>query len=166
MAWTSPRTWVTGEIVTAAQLNTHVRDNLIDLDRRTSPVFATVSTQQGTTASSFTDLATVGPAVTVTIGSTGKALLSLYTYQYSSDVGGTGLIGIAISGATIYPGTDPGALSFVSVSSLQGIRHGTVNPVSGLNAGSTTFTAKYRSTSGTNTATFGDRIISAQPLGS
>lgn len=27
MAWTSPRTWVAGETVTAALLNTHVRDN-------------------------------------------------------------------------------------------------------------------------------------------
>jgi len=31
MAWTSPRTWVTAETVTAAQLNTHLRDNLNDL---------------------------------------------------------------------------------------------------------------------------------------
>lgn len=29
MGWTSPRTWVTGEIITAAQLNTHLRDNLL-----------------------------------------------------------------------------------------------------------------------------------------
>lgn len=28
MAWTAPRTWVAGEIVTAAIMNTHVRDNL------------------------------------------------------------------------------------------------------------------------------------------
>jgi hypothetical protein len=28
MAWTNPRTWVTSEVVTAAMLNTHVRDNL------------------------------------------------------------------------------------------------------------------------------------------
>lgn len=27
MAWTSPRTWVTGEVPTAAIFNTHVRDN-------------------------------------------------------------------------------------------------------------------------------------------
>ncbi len=27
MAWTTPRTWVTGELVTAAMLNAHVRDN-------------------------------------------------------------------------------------------------------------------------------------------
>ena len=28
MTWTAPRTWVTGETVTAANMNTHVRDNL------------------------------------------------------------------------------------------------------------------------------------------
>lgn len=28
MAYTTPRTWVTGELVTAALLNTHLRDNL------------------------------------------------------------------------------------------------------------------------------------------
>lgn len=28
MAWTTPRTWVTGETVTAALMNTHVRDNM------------------------------------------------------------------------------------------------------------------------------------------
>ena len=28
MAWTDPRTWVTGEVVTASLMNTHVRDNL------------------------------------------------------------------------------------------------------------------------------------------
>lgn len=28
MGWTTPRTWVTNEVVTSAQLNTHVRDDL------------------------------------------------------------------------------------------------------------------------------------------
>lgn len=28
MAWTAPRTWVAGETVTAALMNTHIRDNL------------------------------------------------------------------------------------------------------------------------------------------
>lgn len=31
--WTSPRTWVTSEVVTAATMNTHVRDNLAALER-------------------------------------------------------------------------------------------------------------------------------------
>jgi len=32
MAWTSPRTWVVAEMVTAALLNAHVRDNLKEFE--------------------------------------------------------------------------------------------------------------------------------------
>ena len=32
MAWTDPRTWVTDELVTAAIMNTHIRDNLNSLN--------------------------------------------------------------------------------------------------------------------------------------
>lgn len=32
MAWSAPRTWVTSEIVTAALMNAHVRDNLLALN--------------------------------------------------------------------------------------------------------------------------------------
>jgi hypothetical protein len=32
VAWTTPRTWVAGETVTAALLNTHVRDNMNAID--------------------------------------------------------------------------------------------------------------------------------------
>lgn len=32
MAWTSPRSWVTGEVLTAALLNTHLRDQLLELN--------------------------------------------------------------------------------------------------------------------------------------
>lgn len=31
MPWTTPRTWVSGETVTAALMNTHVRDNLAEI---------------------------------------------------------------------------------------------------------------------------------------
>jgi len=30
MSWTAPRTWVTGELVTATLMNTHLRDNLLE----------------------------------------------------------------------------------------------------------------------------------------
>lgn len=44
MAWTAPRTWIVGEIVTATMLNTHLRDNLLqlrsDLNRESSFVVA------------------------------------------------------------------------------------------------------------------------------
>lgn len=36
MAWTNPRTWLTGEVLTAALLNTHLRDNLLELNGATS----------------------------------------------------------------------------------------------------------------------------------
>ncbi len=36
-AWSAPRTWVTGELVTAAQLNTELRDNLLYL--KAAPTF-------------------------------------------------------------------------------------------------------------------------------
>ncbi len=36
-SWTSPRTWVTGELVTASIMNTHIRDNL----NETSPALVT-----------------------------------------------------------------------------------------------------------------------------
>ena len=32
MAWTSPRSWVAGEVVTAALLNSHLRDQLLELN--------------------------------------------------------------------------------------------------------------------------------------
>ena len=31
MVWTAPRTWVTGEILSSSNMNTHVRDNLLYL---------------------------------------------------------------------------------------------------------------------------------------
>jgi microcystin-dependent protein len=37
MVWTNPRTWVAREQPSAATFNTHVRDNLIDLNLRTVP---------------------------------------------------------------------------------------------------------------------------------
>lgn len=49
-AWTSPRTWVTGEVVTASVMNTHVRDNLAYL--KDSPTFDGSIIISGTAASS------------------------------------------------------------------------------------------------------------------
>ncbi len=35
MAWTAPRTWVTGETVTAALMNAHIKDNLLETSAAT-----------------------------------------------------------------------------------------------------------------------------------
>ncbi|GAA1790242.1 hypothetical protein GCM10009795_039930 [Nocardioides hankookensis] len=50
MAWTAPRTWVAGEIVSASMLNTHLRDNLLALDF--SSGFVAVTAAANVTSSS------------------------------------------------------------------------------------------------------------------
>lgn len=44
MSWTTPRTWVGGELVTAALMNVHVRDNELDLDARVTAVNTRIDT--------------------------------------------------------------------------------------------------------------------------
>lgn len=48
MAWTSPRTWVTGEVPTATIFNTHVRDNLKALGDPWTAWTPTITAQTGT----------------------------------------------------------------------------------------------------------------------
>ena len=162
MSWTAPRTWVTGEIVTAALLNTHLRDNLIDLDRRTSPTDATINTGQTTSSLSFTDLATVGPAVTVTIGSTGKALVAIYSSLFNT-TNNYALAGYAVSGASTVAASDLAALQH---GDSVAIRAGATLLQTGLTVGSNTFTMKYRKDAGAGVADFTGRRILVTPLGS
>lgn len=88
MSWTAPMTWVSNQVLTAPQLNLHLRDNLLE----TMPAKATVTSQffaakqrhllverspggdqfdnavEYTNSEEYTDLATYGPTVTRTCG--------------------------------------------------------------------------------------------------
>jgi len=55
MAWTSPRTWVAGETVTAAQLNEQIRDNL-DFLHSKDHASAYDSTNQSLTDSTYENI--------------------------------------------------------------------------------------------------------------
>ncbi len=70
MAWTTPRTWVTGETVTAALMNTHIRDNF----RETSPftVTTTGDISYADAANSMNSRLAIGAALTH-MTSTGSA---------------------------------------------------------------------------------------------
>lgn len=160
MSWNGIHTWTVGERLTAANMNLYVSDNTSDLDRRTSPIQSSVVAIESTTSTSYTDLTTLGPAVTVTIGSTGKALVGIYA-AYSNASGNFALMSYAISGATTVAATDTYALQANATSD---VRNGAVTVVSGLNPGSTTFTAKYRVTAGTGA--FNGRFLWVCPLGS
>ncbi|MBN1200610.1 MAG: hypothetical protein JXJ20_02020 [Anaerolineae bacterium] len=56
MAWTTPKTWSTSELVTAAMLNTHLRDNLNALKAPPSSRLQNFNTTISTTSTTWTDL--------------------------------------------------------------------------------------------------------------
>lgn len=154
MAWTTPRTWVVGELVTAALLNTHLRDNLDALPRASDT--AAVDTSQTTTSTSYTDLATAGPAVTLTTGTKAWVTLSAGIFQ-NSDIFES-LMSFAVSGATTRAAADDDALSAIPSANGDGVQASFTMLVTGLTAGSNVFTAKYRVLGGTGT--FRNRKIS------
>ena len=45
MAWTSLKTWVTGDVLTSGELNTYLRDNLIHLAGSTGVIDASAVTK-------------------------------------------------------------------------------------------------------------------------
>jgi len=58
MTWTAPRTWLTGELVTASLMNTHIRDNLLhlylfDLSGGRTVDVSTLSSSVSTTSTSW-----------------------------------------------------------------------------------------------------------------
>lgn len=65
MPWITPKTWATGELVTAADLNTHVRDNLDTLKNPPGGI-VTLSSNITTNSGSFVDV--TGASVTLTPG--------------------------------------------------------------------------------------------------
>jgi len=109
---------------------------------------------ESTSSSSFTNLTTAGPAVTVT---TGTSALVILTCQISTEAQGrTANMGFEVSGATTIAATTASATRVNGESSRITIALSTVIPVT-LTAGSNTFTAKY-SSAGT-TVEFGNRKI-------
>lgn len=162
MAWTAPRVWVVGEVVTAAKMN-EVSAQLNDLDRRTSPTDATVNTGETTSSTTYTDLATPGPTVSVTIGSTGKALVAIYA-SLANTTNNYALAGYAVSGGATVAAADLAALQH---GSSIAIRAGATLLHTGLTAQqSHTFTMKYRKDAGAGVSDFTGRRIMVSALGS
>lgn len=148
-------------------------------------VFAnTVAAFQGTTSTSYTDLATPGPAVTVPVRSTGRVLVMIFTQiQWAANVASPGpitqggLASVAVSGANTIAATVVDdqlmAMDFWIWALGGGIgftNSATKSPASatvfeGLNPGDTTFTMKYAQISGAaNAAEFGRRTIAVVAL--
>lgn len=119
---------------------------------------ATVDTNQSTTSTSFTDLATSGPAVTVTTGT--KALVTITARLYHSTGGSAAAMGFAVSSATTVAPSIENSL----INNDQG-RMSVSRLITGLTAGSNIFTAKYESQDA-GTSNFQYRQISVIDMGS
>ncbi len=178
MAWTAPRTWVAGEDVGFALMNTHIRDNLLETapgiasagsrlivtDGANSiveriPATANVVTQETTASTTFTDLATAGPSVTVT---TGTLVYIMFTVEsFNTGAGGENVVGYAVSGASALGASATRALKLTSSAASDKIQVGW-GEVRAVTAGSNTFKLQYLVSSGTGT--FLRRRISVIPF--
>ena len=123
---------------------------------------ANVATEESTSSTSYTDLTTSGPAVTLTTGTKVLVVVSCYIYT-----GGTNQFAYAdfdVSGATTRAASDTTCLKLQRGSSSVLMRTSVASRIT-VTAGSNTFTSKYK-TSAAGTGNFGDRQISVIDLGS
>ena len=168
-------TAVAGSVLTAAQWNQNVRDNLLETapaqasaisqyfvsDAPNSIVArvaqtAAVLTSETTTSTSFTDLTTPGPAVTV---NTGTMALVVVAASTSNSGAGSTRMAYDISGSTTLASADNRGMGNANTDIVVAA---TVVLETGLTPGSNTFTAKYRVASGTGT--FLSRRIVVMPF--
>lgn len=162
--------------LTAAQWNTHVRDNSLltmpalatagdgrwFISRNDSTKLqqqqistATVTTSQTTTSTSYADLATSGPAVTVTTRT--KALVFWSVDMQHSATDEPTFASVAVTGATTNAASDERALRIDGMPTGNASKFGMAHLFDTLTAGSNTFTLRYRVTTGTGT--FGRRDL-------
>ena len=120
---------------------------------------ASVLTSQSTTSGTYTDLATAGPAVTVTTGT--KAMVIIGAYTGGNDTYDS-YMSYAVSGATTVAANNNWAMSLLDANK-QSQSYATIQ--TGLTAGSNTFTAKYRADGGASLS-WSNRYILVIDLGS
>lgn len=180
MAYSTPLTAISGATLTAASWNASVRDNILETPAAKATaagrIFVTtgvnaiaervvgwgsVSTSQTTTNTTFTDLATAGPATTLTTGTT--AIVVLSAFAQNDTAGANSQMGFAVSGASTIAADPNRALIYEASNANDLVQSSFLLPVTGLTAGSNTFTAKYQVSAGTGT--FHRRHITVLPFG-
>lgn len=134
----------TGQVLTKAS-NTDL-DFTFATPAASSPPSATaeVTTSEQTSSTTYTDLTTAGPAVTITTGT--KALVIVGGQQEAGDPN-TAFFSFAVSGATTLSANDKWAYQLRDNYTNNGSK---AYLLTGLTAGSNTFTAKYKTSGGTS----------------
>lgn len=110
---------------------------------------AEVATEETSASGAYVDLATPGPSVTITLNSARLVMVSVGAVMWNSGSGGATLMGFAASGATTIAASDDAALlTRASTTSSASVHQSLVIAVP-CDAGTTTFTAKYKAGGGT-----------------
>ena len=124
---------------------------------------AYVATNESTGSTSYVDLTTTTDSVTVTISSSGMALVLIYAALSNGTNGGQCFMSYAVSGSTTVAASDATSIN-VQVASGAGNAgsFGNMFLHTGLTAGSNTFKLKYRCATGT--AYFATRRITVIPF--
>jgi hypothetical protein len=173
-------TFVSGAALTAAQLNTHLRDNLMETAPAKAynagayfvvsrpngiverlPKASRIATSQSTSSNEWTDLSTPGPTVTVTSGT--QVLVFISAYMQNSGTNGLSKASFDVSGDTERDPWMSSELRMDGLVAANAVRYASCTLAQGLTSGGVnTFTMKYLVGSGTGT--WQDRILIALPL--
>jgi len=148
-----------------------IRDDLVDLDARTSPVTSGVMAFASTTSVLYGDLvaagptASPGPACVVPIGLAGKALVSWSATLYSDIAGNASLMSVALSGGYTLGAADDWSKHYDPYTANAQGGDGVTMLFTLLTAGSVTFTTKHRIYAAGGTASAQFRRLIVQPVG-
>lgn len=105
---------------------------------------ATVNTYETTTSTSYTDLTTAGPSVTITTGTEVYMTISATSARNVSGSGNNGWIAVQVSGATTIAAMDDNSVTASGTGWGYGVPMSRRFKLTGLTPGSNTFTIKYR----------------------
>lgn len=150
MSWTAPRTFVAGEVETAAIFNAHLRDNLLFLKSGVA-LSSTVTTNQGPTSATTELVLATSPAFTADGSTLVEIVFSWYAIAQT--------VSTDVFLVKLYDGTTPGSgtqlaqwlnsAAGATTSMGSGFIRAFITP----SAGSHTYTARLVRSSGTGTAT-------------
>ena len=175
----------TNQTFTAAEWNTHIRDNFAELENTHAQTAGRyimskgandlaqramfveyVTNTQSTTSTSYTDLATTGPTITVGTGTT--AVLFWMCALGNDTANAEAYCSLAVEGDSAVAASDAWAIKTdgiagaISSGSDNVIRMGGFHRFTGLTAGNNTFKLKYRVSAGTGR--FGVRTLSIMTM--
>jgi hypothetical protein len=146
MSWTTPRTWVNNEALTASDMNTHIRDNLAALK---SPPTAQYTANEGSnytvTTTTFVSIDATNLSLNITT-SGGDVMIGFHGTMMNS--GGYIMVDVLVDNIARLGGDD-GFVHLAATSAVHPV--GFVHLVTGLSAGSHNFKLQWRVNSGTGT---------------